>query len=280
VEVLKISGTAFVGGTLLCDHRTPIALASTGYLKVQVTGTVVLGLARRAEKLLSGDHGQDTLLGAIGQQAVALKGLGRLTKAEKRYKARRDLAWKIGELSYYARTLRDLAQIKRERPEERDEARGMYDEAAEVFLDLREYYNYRSALNGKGALEVDGGSLEAAEELFTRSRDSADDEEHGGDQARARMNIGIVYQNRETWQWYEAAEANYREVVPQATDWDEPELLGDVLFNLAQLLFYLMSRHQDARAEAVSAACAYGRAGSPKESWARDLVSEIDNAVV
>lgn len=151
-----------------------------------------LGLARRAEKLLSGDHGQDTLLGAIGQQAVALKGLGRLTKAEKRYKARRDLAWKVGELSYYARTLRDLAQIKRERPEERDEARGMYDEAAEVFLDLREYYNYRSALNGKGALEVDGGSLEAAEELFTRSRDSADDEEHGGDQARARMNIGIV----------------------------------------------------------------------------------------
>lgn len=238
-----------------------------------------LSLARRSERLLRHDDALDTLLGTIGQQAVAFKGLGRIAKAEKRYKSRLDLAWNGGELSYYARTLRDLAQIKRERPEERDEARGMYDEAARVFWDLREYDNYRSALNGKGALEVDGGSLEAAEDLFRRSLDSADDEEHGGDQVRARMNLGIVYQNRETWQWYETAEAKYREAVPLATDWDEPELLGDVLFNLAQLLFRLMSRHQDARVEAVSAAEAYSRAASPKETWTWDLVSEIDSEI-
>jgi hypothetical protein len=53
VEVLKISGTAFVGGTLLCDHRTPIVLASTGYLKVQVTGTVVLEAAPVGEQLFA-----------------------------------------------------------------------------------------------------------------------------------------------------------------------------------------------------------------------------------
>lgn len=238
-----------------------------------------LGLARRSERLLRHDEALDTRLGAIGQQAVAFKGLGRPAKAEKRYKARLDLAWDGGELSYYARTLRDLAQIKRERPEERDEARGMYDEAAREFWELREYDNYRSALNGKGALEIDCGSLEAAEDLFRRSLDSADDEEHAGDQARARMNLGIVYQNRETWQSYEAAEAKYREALPLAADWDEPELLGDVLFNLAQLLFYLMSRHQDARVEAVSSAEAYGRAASPKETRAQDLINEIDKTL-
>ena len=60
-------------------------------------------------------------------------------------------------------------------------------------------------------------------------------------------------------------------------DRDELELLGDVLFNLAQLLYYCMGNRQDAREEAISAAEAYSSAGSAKESWARELIGEIDN---
>ncbi len=237
-----------------------------------------LDLARRAEAVLGDADAPDVLLGAIGQQAGALEGLGRIAEAEERYEARRDLAWSEGELSYYARALRGLARIKRERPEERDEARGMYDEAARVFWDIRDHGGYRGALNGKGALEIEDGSLEAAEELFRRALASAVDDEHEGDQARAKMNLAIAHQNRRTRQWYEAAENRYREAATLASGWDEPDLLGDVLFNLAQFLFYLTGRVGDARTEAVSAAEAYGRAGSAKESWARGLISEIDGA--
>jgi tetratricopeptide (TPR) repeat protein len=236
-----------------------------------------LELAHRAEVALGNQHAPDVLLGVIGQQAEALEGLGRISEAEERYEARRNLAWREGELSFYAKALRGLARIKRGRPEDRDEARQMYDEAARVSWDLRDHGGYRGALNGKGVLEIEAGSLDAAEELFWRSLRSAVDDEREGDQARAKMNLGIVYQSRGTWQGYEAAEAAYREALPLAQNWDEPDLLGDVLLNLARLLFHV-GRYRDSRTEAVTAAEAYGRAGSAKQSWARDLISEIDNA--
>ena len=238
-----------------------------------------LELARRAEAALGDADAPDVLLAAIGQQAEALEGLGHIAEAEERYEARRDLARREGELSYYARALRGLARIKRERPEERDEAREMYDEAARVFWDLRDHGGYRAALNGKGALEIEAGSSEAAEQLFRQALASAVDDGHEGDQARAKMNLGIAHQNYGTRQGNETAEVEYREAVTLASGWDEPDLLGDVLFNLAQFLFHLAGRPRDARTEAVSAAEAYGRAGSAKESWARDLISEIDDAI-
>jgi hypothetical protein len=37
-----------------------------------------------------------------------------------------------------------------------------------------------------------------------------------------------------------------REALPLAQNWDEPDLLGDVLFYLAQLLYFYIGRHQDA----------------------------------
>lgn len=238
-----------------------------------------LDLAQQAEVALAHERAPDVLLGAIGQQAEALEGLGRLPEAQELYEARRDLAWREGEPLHYARALRRLARIKRERPEERDEAREMYDEAARVFRDLRDHGGFRSALNGKGVLEIEAGSLEAAEGLFAWALDSAVDDDHEGDQARAKMNLGIAYQSRETRQGYETAEAAYREALPLARNWDEPDLLGDVLFTLARLLFQLMGRPRDARTEAVAATEAYGHAGSAKESWARDLISEIDDTI-
>jgi hypothetical protein len=38
----------------------------------------------------------------------------------------------------------------------------------------------------------------------------------------------------------------YREALPLAQNWDEPDLLDDVMFNLAQLLYFYIGRHQDA----------------------------------
>jgi tetratricopeptide (TPR) repeat protein len=237
-----------------------------------------LDLARQAETTLANDHAPDILLGAIGQQAEAFEGLGRLSEAEERYEARRDLALSEGELSYYARALTGLARIKRERPEEREEARELFDEAARVFWDLREYDGYRGALNGKGVLEIKAGSLGAAEDLFRRALSSAVDDGHEGDQARAKMNLGIAYEERKTQQGYEAAEAEYREALPLASASGEAKLLGDVLFQHAQLLYYYKGDYRKAREEAVSAAEAYRRAGSANESWARELVDEIDRA--
>lgn len=232
-----------------------------------------LDLARRAETALGNEHAPDVLLGAIGQQAKAFEGLGRFADAEERYEARRDLAWSEGELSYYARALTGLAGIKREHPEKRDEAREMYDEAARVFWDLKDYAGYRSTQNGLGVLELKAESLGAAEEAFGRALASAVDDEHEGDQARAKMNLGIAYQNRGTQQGFEAAEAEYREALPLAYSWDEPELTGDVLLNLARLLRHYKANDPGAREAAVSAAKAYGRAGNAiKESWARELI--------
>ena len=121
------------------------------------------------------------------------------------------------------------------------------------------------------------GTLDAAEEAFKRALNSAIEGEDDSEQARAKMNLGSVHQNREMQDGYEAAEAEYREALPLALG--EPELLGDVRFNLAQLLFYHMAYPHDARMEAVSAAEAYMQSGSSKESWARDLIAEIDNAI-
>lgn len=236
-----------------------------------------LGLARRAEAKLGDVHAPDVLAGAIGQQADALKGLERLPEAEERFETRRVLARREGMLSHYARALKGIAGIKREHPEERDEARCLYEEASQVSWDLEDYADYRSALNGLGVLELKANALDAADNAFRRVLSSAVDDDHKGDQARAKMHIGIAHQDRETPQGYQAAEAEYQEALSLADGWDEPDLLGDVAFNLAHLLFYL-GRSQGARQEAISAAEAYGRAGSTKESRARDLISEIDNA--
>lgn len=92
------------------------------------------------------------------------------------------------------------------------------------------------------------------------------------------MNLGLCYQDRRTQQGYEAAETEYREALRLAQEWDEPDLIGDVLFNLAQLLYYYMASLQEAREEAVSAAEAYGHAGSAKETWTLNLIDKIDNA--
>lgn len=128
-------------------------------------------------------------------------------------------------------------------------------------------------------LETKAGSLGTAEDLLRRALGSVVEDEHDGDQARAKMNIGIAYQEQGMEQGYEAAEAEYRDALSLAAASGETELLGEVLFNLAQLLFYLMARPRDARTEAASAVEAYGSAGSAKESWARDLINEIDDDV-
>jgi tetratricopeptide (TPR) repeat protein len=237
---------------------------------------VALDLAERAETTLGNASAPDVLLGAIGQQAEALEGLGRLEEAEERYEARRDLAWEEGELSYYARALRQIARIKRERPAEWDEARSMFEEAAQVFWDLKQYHDYRAALNGLGVLELKARALSAAVDLFRRALSSAVEDDHKADQARATMNIGIAHQERGTQQGYEAAESEYRQAVTLASDSGEPDVLGDVLFNLAQLLYYHMDDYRSIRVEATSAAEAYRRAGSAKEFWVREMLDEID----
>ncbi len=236
---------------------------------------MALHLADQAERVLKNSDAPDVEIGAIGQQAEALEGLGRLADAEERYKVRRDLAWREGELSYYARALRRIAGIKRERPEERNDARQLYEEAAQVFCDLREYDGYRGTLNSLGVLELKAGNLEAAEAVFRRTLSSAVDDDHKSDQARAKMNLGIAYQSRETQQGYEAAETEYREALPLASDSGETDLLGDVLFNLAQLHYYYMGNSTDALEEAAAAAEAYADAGdTKKESWARELIDK------
>ena len=55
-----------------------------------------------------------------------------------------------------------------------------------------------------------------------------------------------MYPCRVPRQGYEAAEAVCREALPLAQNWDEPDLLDDVMFNLAQLLYFYIGRHQDA----------------------------------
>ncbi len=234
-----------------------------------------LDYARQAEEAGRRADGADVLAGAIGQQAEALKALGRVPEAEERLEARRDLAREAGELSEYAKALRDLAQIRRHRPEERDDARRMYEEAAEVFRDLGEHGNYRSAMNGQGILENEAGFLDAAEEAFGKALESAVEDGDKGDQARAKMHLGIVHRFRETREGVEAAEREFREALPLAASSEEPDKLGDVLINLAILLRDDKGDMRGAREAARQAVEAYASVRSEKEAWARQFLDEV-----
>jgi tetratricopeptide (TPR) repeat protein len=233
-----------------------------------------LDLARQAEKVANRAESPDIEAGAIGQQAASLEKLGRIPEAEGRYEDMRDLAQGEGELSRYAKALRGLAGIRRNRPSQRDEARRMYEEAAEVFWDLKEYANYRSVLNGLGILEAMSGALDVAEEAFGRVLESAVEDGDRADEAQAKMNLGNVSRDRGTEEGFEAAEAYYREALLTASKGDNPEVLGDASFNLAQLLRE-KGDERGARAAAEGATQAYADAKSSKESWARDLLNSI-----
>lgn len=233
-----------------------------------------LDYARQAEEAGGRAKGADVQAGAIGQQAEALLALGRVPEAEERLQARRDLA-RGKELSEYAKALRDLAQIRRDRPEQRDDARRMYEEAAEVFWDLGEHGNYRSAMNGLGILENEAGLLDAAEGAFQKASDSAVADKDKGDQARAKMHLGIVHRFRGTEEGTEAAEREFREALPLAASSEEPDKLGDVLINLAILLRDDKGDVRGARGVAQQAAEAYSSVGSGKEAWARQFLEEI-----
>ena len=231
--------------------------------------------ARRAEEAGERADGADVQAGAIGQQAEALRALGRVPEAEERLEARRDLARQEGELSEYAKALRDLAQIRRDRTDQRDDSRSMYKEAAEVFRDLGENGNYRSAMNGLGILENEAGRLDAAEEAFGWALESAVEDGDKGEQARAKMHLGIVHRFRETGEGVEAAEAEFRQALPLAASSEEPDKLGDVLINLAILLRDDKGDARGAREAAQQAVAAYKSVGSEKEAWARQFLEEI-----
>jgi len=234
-----------------------------------------LNYAQQAEEVARRAEEPNVEAGAIGQQATSLKKLGRLAEAEGRYDAMRNLAWSNGELSRYAKALRGLADMKRYRPEQRDDARQMYEEAADVFWDLKEFANYRGALNGLGILETEAGALDAAEEAFGRALKSAVDDENERDQALAKMQLGIVYRDRGTELGIQAAEAEYRAALPLAASSGDAVLLGDVLVNIA-LLLHEKGDKPGARAAAVDAAEAYENVNSEKESWVRRFLEEID----
>jgi hypothetical protein len=219
----------------------------------------------------------DLQAGAIGRQATVLMRLGRPTEAERRLEAKRDLAHETGRLSRYAEALRDIARIRRERPAERNDARQMYEEAAAVFWDLGQYADYRLTLNGLGILENEAGLFDAAEEVFGRVLRSAVDGEDEGDQARAKMHLGIVHRYRGSQRDVEAAEIEFREALPLAASAQEADKLGDVLLNLAYLLLENKGDELGARDAAEAAAEAYANVQSDKEFQARELVSTIDS---
>ena len=234
-----------------------------------------LDLARQAEEAASRAESPNIEAGAIGQQAASLQKLGRVPEAEDRYEDMRDLARHAGELSRYAKALRGLAGIRRNRAPQRDEARSMYGEAAGVFWDLREYANYRSTLNGLGILEATTGALDAAEEAFGRVLESAVQEGDKADEAQAKMNLGNVSWDRGTQEGLVAAEALFLEALPLAFESGSTEVLGDVSFNLAQLLRE-KGDERGARAAAEEAIDAYADAGSGKITIAQQLLEEID----
>jgi len=240
-----------------------------------------LDLARQAEEAAKKGDSSDIEAGAIGQQGASLESLRRIPEAEKLYEDMRDRAWSSGELSEYAKALRELSRIKRYRPEERNEARHMYEEAADVFWNRRQYSNYRRALTGLGILELIAGSLDAAEEAFGRVLKSAVDDGDETYQARTKMNLGNVHLERGTKEGVEVAEAEYREALPLAVRSGDPELLGDISFNLAVLLsensYSQEARAMEARLAAEKAAKAYSKAGSDKKSKAQSLMDEIDD---
>lgn len=237
-----------------------------------------LDYARRAEEAAERADSPSTRAGAIGQQATTLLGLGRLGDAERRYEDVRAFASDQGELSYYAKATLELAKIKRGRPEDRDEARRLFSEAAGVFWDLREYDQYRLAVTGLGVLENEAGRFDEAEEAFGRTPRSAIEDGDKGDQARAKMHLGIVHRYTGKRGGTEAAETEFREALPLAASSEDGDKLGDVLMNLALLLYQDIGDARGARQAAEDAAEAYANVQSEKEAWARELVKEIDRA--
>lgn len=236
-----------------------------------------LDYARRAVEAAQRADSPSTLAGAIDQQAAALMSLGRVDEAEGRYEAMRVFARDNGELSQHAKALLELARIKRGRPEDRDEARGLFEEAAEAFRDLRENDQYRLAVTGLGVLENEARRFDEAEEAFERTRESAVEDGDKGDEARAKMHLGIVHRYRGEPGGTEAAETEFREALPLAASAEDGDKLGDVLLNLAFLLYEDRHDFEEARRFAEDAARAYANAQSEKESRARDLIDEIDN---
>jgi len=236
-----------------------------------------LDYARRAVEAATRADSPSTLAGAIDQQAAALMSLGRVDEAEERYEAMRVFAGDNGELSQHAKALVELARIKRGRPEDRDEARELFEEAAEAFLDLREQDQYRLAVTGLGILENEARRFDEAEEAFERTLRSAIEDGDKGDQARAKMHLGIVYRYRGEPGGPDAAETEFREALPLAASSKDGDKLGDVLLNLAWLLYEDRRDFEGAWRFAKDAAHAYANVQSEKESQARALIEEIDN---
>lgn len=207
-----------------------------------------------------------------------LTSLGCPAEAERRLEDKRDLAQEKGRLSRCAEALRDLAHIKRDRPEERDEARRMYEEAATVFWDHGQYDDYRRTLNGLGILEGEAGVLNATKAAFERAMRSALDDGDEGYQARAKMHLGIILRYQGTEEGVEAAETEFREALPLAASSEDAELVGDILLNLAYLLHQDKGDGLEARKAAEAAADAYANVQSEKEAQARALIAAIDSS--
>lgn len=237
-----------------------------------------LGYARRAEEAVERADSPSTKAGAIGQQATILLGLGRLGEAERRYEDMREFASDKGELSYYAKALLELAKIKRESPNNVCEARRLFNESAGVFCDLKDYVQYRLAVAGLGILENEAGRFVKAEEAFEQTLKSASDDGDKGDRARAKMHLGIVYRYRGRQGDLEAAETQFREALPLAVSSEDGDKLGDMLMNLAYLLYQDSGDAQGAREAAEDAIKAYANVQSEKEAGARELVQYIDRA--
>ena len=115
-----------------------------------------------------------------------------------------------------------------------------------------------------------------AEEAFGQTLRSAIEDGDKGDQARAKMHLGIVHRYRGEPGGTEAAETEFREALPLAVSSEDGDKLGDVLLNLAWLLYQDRRDFEEARRFAEDAAQAYGNVQSEKESWAKDLIGEID----
>lgn len=239
----------------------------------------MLHYASQAEEAAGRADDPNIRAGAIGKQAEFFLSLGRIAEAESRYEDMQTFARNRGELSQNATALLELAKIKRDRPEERDQARRMFEEAAEIFGHLKAYSEYRLAVTGLGVLETEYGSLNAAEDAFERTLKSAvEDDRDEGDRARAKMHLGIVHRYRKTEEGIASAEAEFREALPLATRSKDGDKLGDVLLNLALLLWNDKGDAQGAQATAKDAAEAYANVQSEKESWARGLLEEIGRA--
>ena len=77
-----------------------------------------------------------------------------------------------------------------------DRARRLFEEAAEVFRDLKEYGEHGLTLTGLGVLENEAGRFDEAEQAFGGTLRSAVDDGDKGDQARAKMHLGVVHRYR------------------------------------------------------------------------------------